>query len=194
MGPAPDRKLGGGSAFALCAMGGCYRFQRGLRIHPAAALGLSTWTPREGTRCCVWSVGMGSAGWVLRPTGSSGEDRFSRCARGKGVIASNAGYGPIPLPPWGCRQGFSLTPDAAPMHDVAHLRSTALRVGKRGELPVISRGLFIILAYTNSGNTRFGATIQGDRHQRVTVCSGARPPLGSSFAHSQPRGSHHQRS
>ena len=105
MGPAPARKLGGGSAFALCTRGEGDRFQRGLRTHPAAALGLSTWTSREGTRCRVWSVGMASAGWVLRPTGSSGEDRLSRCARGKGVIASNAGYGPIPLPPWGCRHG-----------------------------------------------------------------------------------------
>jgi len=35
MGPAPDRKLGGGSAFALCARGECDRFQRGLRPHPA---------------------------------------------------------------------------------------------------------------------------------------------------------------
>ena len=105
MGPAPDRKLGGGSAFALCGKYCADRFQRGLRTHPAAALGLSTWTPREGTRCFVWSVGIGSAGWVLRPTGSSGEDQLSRCARWEGVIASNAGYGPIPLPRWGCRHG-----------------------------------------------------------------------------------------
>ena len=141
--------------------------------------GRLAWAPRDGS--CARQEARGRIG-------------FRAAREREGVIASNAGYGPIPLPPWGCRHGFSLTPDAAPMHDVAHLRSTALRVGKRGELPVISRGLFIILAYTTSGNTRFGATIQGDRHQRVTVSSGARPPLGSSFAHSQPRGSHHQRS
>ena len=35
MGPPPDRKLGGGSAFALRARGEIDRFQRGLRTHPA---------------------------------------------------------------------------------------------------------------------------------------------------------------
>ena len=114
MGPAPARKLGGGSAFALRARGEIDRFQRGLRTHPAAASELSTWTPREGTRCRVWSVCMGSAGRVLRPQGNSGENRLSRCARGERLIASNAGYGPIPLPLWGCRHGFSLTPRCRP--------------------------------------------------------------------------------
>jgi hypothetical protein len=33
MGPAPARKLGGGSAFALRARGEIDRFQRGLRTH-----------------------------------------------------------------------------------------------------------------------------------------------------------------
>lgn len=60
------------------------------------------------------------------------------------------------------------------LQDHPELRSTALRLGKRGELPVISRGLLITLDYTNSGTTRFGTTNPGDGHQRVTVGFGAR--------------------
>jgi hypothetical protein len=96
----------GEDQLSRCARGkGVIASNAGYGSIPLPPWGLSTWTPREGTRCCVWLVGMGSAGWVLRPTGSSGEDRLSRCARGKGVIASNAGYGSIPLPLWGCRHG-----------------------------------------------------------------------------------------
>jgi hypothetical protein len=104
MGPAPDRKLGGGSAFALCARGEIDRFQRGLRTHPAAALGLSTWTSREGTRSCVWSVWAPRDGSCARKE-ARGRLSFRAAREGEGVIASNAGYGPIPLPLWGCRHG-----------------------------------------------------------------------------------------
>ena len=38
-----------------------------------------------------------SAGWDLRPLGSSGETKHSRWARGVGMIASKACFGPIPL-------------------------------------------------------------------------------------------------
>ncbi len=37
------------------------------------------------------------AGWDLRPQGSSGEVQHSRWARGVRMIASKAGFGPIPL-------------------------------------------------------------------------------------------------
>jgi hypothetical protein len=42
MGPAPTRKLGGRISFRAVREGGVDRFQRGLRPHPAAALGLPT--------------------------------------------------------------------------------------------------------------------------------------------------------
>jgi len=48
-------------------------------------------------RFCV--PGPGSAGPDLRSQGSSGKDRLSRCARGKVLIASNARFGRVPLPP-----------------------------------------------------------------------------------------------
>jgi hypothetical protein len=52
-----------------------------------------------------WCLGEGSAGSVLRTQGSSGEGELSRCARGEGLIASNACSGPVPLPLrlWGPR-------------------------------------------------------------------------------------------
>jgi hypothetical protein len=38
----------------------------------------------EGRDSQLCVVGLGSAGWVLRPQGSSGEAQLSRCARGGG--------------------------------------------------------------------------------------------------------------
>jgi hypothetical protein len=52
---------------------------------------------------------MGSAGPGLRSQGSSNKGMLSRCARGDGVIASSARYGPIPLPPVVPRQVRPLT-------------------------------------------------------------------------------------
>ena len=43
-------------------------------------------------------LGEGSAGSVLRAQVSSGENELSRCARGEGLIASNACSSPVPLP------------------------------------------------------------------------------------------------
>ena len=109
--PAPAWKLWGGWAFALCARGWGVRFPSGLRTDPAPLGG--GWAPRdrararrealgrmsfravrEGMRCSLperasdrsrSARGVGSAGSVLRPHGSSGEDGLSRCARGDEV-------------------------------------------------------------------------------------------------------------
>jgi hypothetical protein len=51
----------------------------------------------EGGDSLLCVVGLGSAGWVLRPQGSSGEARLSRCAANIVLIASSARSDPIPL-------------------------------------------------------------------------------------------------
>ena len=60
-----------------------------------------------------WDAVGGSAGSILRWQGNSGDDQLLRCAQGFLWIASNARFGPIPLPLAGvgvltrCRRGLA---------------------------------------------------------------------------------------
>jgi hypothetical protein len=99
--------------------------QRGIR---GQALGVLLWPVIGHWGWWLRTVGgWGSAGSALRSQVSSGEDRLSRCARGEGLIASNARFGPIPL-----RCGFLGLRGFGPALAVGSAGFRRLLVGGRG--------------------------------------------------------------